>query len=369
MNEDLDRTDRRLRALHTAMGENLDAILDLDGGLREVLIAAQHHGMGRTLDTILDVDAGLQAIVPTTEQLTATPATDGAPTSETIEVNGAVATLLMSLDTPTRLAIRNHPALEALAIVFALTQARLTARALVHTRALALALALDLNRDIDALGHDRDLELDLNHDARALAHALDHALDLDRSLARARALDHALDRARGLALKLAGDRARARVLARDRDLALKLARDRDIDRALDRSLDLARDRYFDLDRYFARARDLDLDLDFALDLAFDRSLGLARARDRDLARAHADAHCLARGRARALDHARHDFTTADLRGIDLPHVQLDGLRWSTRTQWPSETWRDQALQNSTEIKPGIYEIRGGTANVPMHTLI
>src|SRR5215468_9348428 len=125
MNEDLDRTDRRLRALHTVMGENLDAILDLDRGLREVLITAQHHGMGRTLDAILDVDAGLQAIVPTPEQPTATPATDEHPVSKIIAVDGAVATLLMSLDTPTRLAIRNHPDLEALALVFALTQARL----------------------------------------------------------------------------------------------------------------------------------------------------------------------------------------------------------------------------------------------------
>src|SRR5215470_6235167 len=101
MSEDLDRTDR-LRALHTAMGEKLDAILDLDGGLREVLITPQHHGMGRTLDAILDLDPGLQAIVPATEQTTATPTTDDIPVSENVAVNGAVATLLMSLDTPTR---------------------------------------------------------------------------------------------------------------------------------------------------------------------------------------------------------------------------------------------------------------------------
>jgi hypothetical protein len=72
-----------------------------------------------------------------------------------------------------------------------------------------------------------------------------------------------------------------------------------------------------------------------------------------------------RQHALALDHARHDFTTADLRTIDLFHVQLDGLRWSMSIQWPSETWGNPALQNSTEIKPGIYEIRGGT-NVPTH---
>jgi hypothetical protein len=165
MNDDIDATDRRLAALHATMGGNLDALLDLDGGLREVLIAAQHRDLGDTLDHILDVDAGLQAIVPTSEQLTAAPTTD-APTSETTKVVGAVATLLMSLDTPNRLAIRNHPALDALASLFTLTRARLTARlrarALDRDRALALDLAralapvLTLARNHD---HDHDLAM------------------------------------------------------------------------------------------------------------------------------------------------------------------------------------------------------------------
>jgi uncharacterized protein YjbI with pentapeptide repeats len=44
----------------------------------------------------------------------------------------------------------------------------------------------------------------------------------------------------------------------------------------------------------------------------------ARAADLDIAVAHAN----------DLAHARDDFTTADLRGIDLTRISLDGVRWS-----------------------------------------
>jgi hypothetical protein len=382
MNDGIDRTDRHLRAVHRAMGDDLDALLDLDGGLREVLIGVRHLDLGHTLDNILDVDAGLQAIVPASERPTATTAPD-TPTSEIAKVHGAVATLVLSLDTSVRLAIRNHPALDALAILFTLTEVRFTARALDRSpaddrgrdlargRGLArdlargLDLAIDRARVLDldlALFGDRDLARDPSRARdlivfRALAHGLARDLvrarERFRELARTRTRARARDLARDFDSDLDRASTSARTLARvlDSDLDRASARDLDAASARDLDRDLARTRGHNLAGALARAlaRDLDRDL--------DRDLALARDLDRDLARAL----------ARDLDCVRHDFTTADLRGVDLTDVQLDRLRWSMITQWPSDTWRDQVLQDSTEIEPGIYEIRRGTTNVPTHS--
>jgi hypothetical protein len=53
--------------------------------------------------------------------------------------------------------------------------------------------------------------------------------------------------------------------------------------------------------------------------------------------------------------------------MDLTQISLDGLRWSAATTWPSDDWKNQALLDSTEVAPGLYEIRSGTTNVPTHT--
>jgi hypothetical protein len=329
MNDHIDQSDRRLRALHRATGYQLDAVLDLDSGLREILIAVQYREVGSTLDGVLDVDAGLQAIVPAAKQRTAIPAAY-TPTCKSTKVNGAVATLLMSLDTQTRLAIRNHPALDALAIVFILTQAHLTGPR--YRRGLTVNLHLNRARNL-ALGLAHDLTLGIAHDLTlnlGLALGLAHDLTLD------------LTRTRGLTLDLALARALARALALARTLTLTLAR----------TLDLA--------LTHALTHDLTRNLDLTRNIGRDHAL----THDRD----HDDDHALNLNTAlvRDLNHARHDFTTADLRGANLTEVQLDRLRWSTITLWPSETWRDQALRDSTEVEPGIFEIRGGTTKVPTH---
>lgn len=53
-----------LRAQQTALDEDLADVLDLEAGLREVLILAQHTALGEDLAATLDLDAGLAAIVP-----------------------------------------------------------------------------------------------------------------------------------------------------------------------------------------------------------------------------------------------------------------------------------------------------------------
>ncbi len=64
--------------------------------------------------------------------------------------------------------------------------------------------------------------------------------------------------------------------------------------------------------------------------------------------------------ARDLDRARSDFSQADLRDADLTGLSLEGVRWSRATVWPPE-WAEWVEQASVEVEPGIFEIRGGTA--------
>ncbi|WP_152628624.1 hypothetical protein [Actinoplanes utahensis] len=47
--------------------------------------------------------------------------------------------------------------------------------------------------------------------------------------------------------------------------------------------------------------------------------------------------------------SRHDFTEADLSGVDLTRTTLEGLRWSKLTQWPSPEWHTHVAANSVEV--------------------
>lgn len=56
--------------------------------------------------------------------------------------------------------------------------------------------------------------------------------------------------------------------------------------------------------------------------------------------------------------------------MSIPSLPRRSPCWGTADQHASTTWpwKTQALPDSTEIKPGLYEIRGGSTNVPAHTL-
>jgi hypothetical protein len=49
---------------------------------------------------------------------------------------------------------------------------------------------------------------------------------------------------------------------------------------------------------------------------------------------------------------------ADLRSLDLRGIPLEGLRWSNQTRWP-EDWEFYIVENSVEVRPGLFEIRFG----------
>ncbi|WP_217140278.1 hypothetical protein [Streptomyces sp. AC627_RSS907] len=343
-------SDRLARHQH-----NLDDVLDIEAGLREILIHSRHDTAVDALGTVLNTEAGLAGILPPTPQPQASD-TSGThrhpPTRD----------FLPTLSPAERMALRGHRDVKA------------------AQRALVLVL---------------DLDLDLPH---VLDRALDRARALDRTLARVRV--RIRDRARALAhdLDLARTRDRDRDLARDLNLARDRARDlaRDLPHALD--LDLARERALDLARGLSLARvrrndglrdharariladthALVRDLDRILDLALIYFLDLARARDltRDLfSEIRTNEVCRAIGLALhreppVLDAASvltllDDFTHDDLRDTDLRGIDLSGVHWSMRTQWSPVVDIEALKARSDETPPGsgIWIVRSGTTTV------
>jgi hypothetical protein len=63
-----------------------------------------------------------------------------------------------------------------------------------------------------------------------------------------------------------------------------------------------------------------------------------------------------------LDRAASHFVGADLRGLDLARVPLDGIRWSGSTRWPAR-WAAAIVRDSVYLDDDLYEIRSGTADL------
>ncbi|MGK5728917.1 hypothetical protein [Streptomyces sp. URMC 124] len=321
----------------------LDDLLDVEAGLREVLLHSHHDTATANLDTVLDTEAGLAAILP------ATPQTPLAPTHGPPHHHIDTAELLRTLTPAERLALRNHPNVKA------------AGQALV--RALTSARDLDQVLDLASLyGRAVGLALDLAHDlARALdpSRALDH--DLDRALTRARACARALARDRACEL----ESALAREIARARNFVRDHARYLEIDRARSR----ARARFLAL--ALARARDLDLALALALELARDGDLDFGLIfdiRTAEVGRAigmalHQEPPALDKD---SLDALLDDFTTADLSNANLTGIDLSGIRWSEHTtQWPSTNDIEDLKARSDETPPGsgTWVVRSGTTTI------
>ena len=247
----------------------------------------------------------------------------------------------------------------------------------VRLRVRAQPVLTELERSLDRGRRDLAVVRDLIRDlafVRPLDRDRDRALDLDRALDRDRyfTLARYLTLARDLDLDLDLDLTRdlAGALGLDRDLARALARaltsDRDRARNLDR--DLARALAHDLASALTFASDFDRDLALDLALALDLDLDLDRDRDRDrapaLVLADLDSVLADLDDVFAdLDRVLHDFTTADLRGVDLTRVDLEGLRWSAATRWPTN-WVAQVTLDSVEVAPNVFEVRGGNAYAP-----
>lgn len=150
-----------------------------------------------------------------------------------------------------------------------------------------------------------------------------------------------------IARELAGNLDRAHRLAHDS--TLNLARDpgRDLDLAL--ALTLARNRARHLVLHLAR------DLIRARDR--DRALSLARELNRALARA-LDAHGF------QLDVSDTDLSALPVKDLD----QLRGVVWNEKTRWPQNI-AGRVREGSREVRPGVYQVRGGNEHEDMEVWV
>ncbi|WP_433527758.1 hypothetical protein ACQPZ2_44025 (plasmid) [Nocardia pseudovaccinii] len=63
-------------------------------------------------------------------------------------------------------------------------------------------------------------------------------------------------------------------------------------------------------------------------------------------------------------HAVNDFTGDDLREAGLQKEDLDGLRWSAQTKWPPE-WQEEIDRDSVPIGNGVFEVRQGNTRTSL----
>ncbi|MDX2835443.1 hypothetical protein [Streptomyces scabiei] len=364
-----DPTDRELMRHYEAFTAKIEAALDVEAGLRDILFQSRHEAFMAKVETALGVEAGLRDILmpPTTQAPPSIPAAIAPPV-----VNAAPGGSRWQASPAQRLKLRSNPRVAAASRVL---------RA-VGNWASASPRARDLDFD---LAHDLARARDL---ARALAQARGLDFDLTRDLARARDLARDLARARGLARDIdvahAHDLAHALDLARARALALALARDLALAHALARDIDVAHAHDLAHARDLALARDLarDLALDLALDRALDLAHALAHAHDRTLDRTRY--RCLqiinneytqAVGALVAVDEESlaslmDDFTTDDLSNADVREddIKLTGVRWSDATTWPASTDIYRLKRRSDRQEDGSWIIREGTGNVRKNIL-
>lgn len=191
-----------------------------------------------------------------------------------------------------------------------------------------------------ALDRARNPTRDLrNHDLAYTIRTLDLTRDLAHTL-------HNLD------LDSAHDHDLAHIY--DRSHVFDRTRDREVDPNLARELPLTRD--LDLDAMLTDLDDDPFDLSL-IDLSLIDDLALIRELDLDAVLANLDSAL------HDLDGALHDFTTADLRRVDLAGVPLEGVRWSSATQWPAD-WAPQVALASVEVAPDVFEVREGNTHVP-----
>lgn len=334
------------RALADVLGE----ALDIEAGLREVLVQSRHDDAEEDLDAVLDAEAGLGAILPAAASADRT---DRPPTSRK---RTAAEEFFHSVSPTDRLTVRGDP--EVAAAGRALDKAVDLTRHL-NDRRLVLERAIDLAQDLVLdLSRARDLDLDI-------------VLTLDPELDRG--LLHALETARSIgALGFLTNRDRGD--REDRDLVLELVNAYDLNLARARGLDTARARAQDLNRVLGLAHTLSLHIIAALSDDEEAAAAVAS----DLARVLVAIGAEQVGRAIAgvlrrdpppLDKDAalaflHDFTTADLRAAELKGVDLGGVYWSDYgTLWPAALDLDDLKRRSVETPAGsaTWVVRRGTA--------
>ncbi|MFJ9690768.1 hypothetical protein [Kitasatospora sp. NPDC101183] len=321
-----------LTAMPAAFLKGLGGHLDVEAGLREVLLSGRHRAVVEGLDEVLDVEAGLAAIISRTSART-----DFEESAEPLYDIGLLHQRFELIGPGRRLELREHP----------LVTSAILADLLIRTVVLAQDLAF-------GLGFGRYHGMPLKRAAFAaqgvaedIAHGLDGRAARDWEL---RDMAHeivallephypAIDQAGRVGQVLVREMASTidqRVRSTDHPAIAELLRSCQVFMRAVRGGDLtgAVEQVEHLTRALATqvGELLDLGEPASLDLEF-------------------------------LSEILDDFTTADLSSTDLTRVDLAGVRWSeVRTRWPAAISIDQLREDSRETLPGsgIYIIRPGT---------
>ena len=409
-----DAVERWLTVRRESLADGLDAMLDLDAGLHEVLIYARHNDTVHGAARLLDIDMGLAAILR--PPMAMTPWERGStPRARRGSAPRARGVSITALDPGVRLALRRDPLVVASAKSVLVSQAidLVHGLAQAYQASLTLVRARIAHRTYNTFSAEylRSFNDELTE---ILISTLDKAGDLTRALGRTWSLDltraNLPRRADDLERRLIDIDARARALTSepsDIARAVELARDHitpvcataldlaralasDLDRSLIRAADNTHDstglghaRYLVVHTYLTenlvRVRKLVAPLGLTADLVADIERAYTRAREleSDLERIGGDASKLRVGVARAaamllgvresvelgvglLNGSLDDFVDADLGQMDLADIDLSGVRWSLRgTRWPAALDVGRLQRASQETAPGsqIYVVQ------------
>lgn len=329
---------------HQAVGESeLDRILDVEAGLREVLTQSRHDHAVRALASVLDIETGLADILPARETQAI-----GAP--EPGRVSMPSDGTLPALSAAERLKLRNQKDVQAshLRLRHLLANSRLTTD-LHEARNVAGMLGLALDEDLAAALRNADSSWRI----------FGNLFLGDMHINPYSSLTTSIHRANSQLTRF------AEALVADDGLAAASRHAAQIRRTLNRAHARARSSEARAGLAGALARSEDITAVLTLALSGDpqrEALGSILCREvcRNIGSA-------LRQEAPSLDVAAvssllDDFTRADLRNCDLDDCNvLIGVYWSQQTKWPKTMDVEALKARSRETPPGsgVWVVRSG----------
>ncbi|MFF6957590.1 hypothetical protein [Streptomyces sp. NPDC008317] len=342
--------DERLLAEHAlALAGDLDAVLDIEAGLSEVLLQSRHAAL--TQDVPLDVDAGLASVLPAPDpdRIPGAPPPPAPTTKYAPPRSPNLVEAMLHVNFPAGMAKFESTLTPAVGRMEVRSQPQIAA----GTRAVALAQRL-----ADEAGDHRGRTLDC---VDLLVGVLEFGCELA-------VVGH---KKLALVLKLA----QTRVLDPDGVPHDRLGADPSVAWLLQQARELGRSLAYTSERGPLYGDD---DLARLADLAYE--IADAPGLDQSLAE-HAThvlgavridrvwrqfAHRLPTRDDRRLALLLDDFTVTDLTSVDLRGADLTAVRWTeTGTRWPPGFDLADLRSRSDESPPGsaIYVVRGDSATV------
>ncbi|QUI29460.1 hypothetical protein H9W91_00020 [Streptomyces alfalfae] len=335
---------------HADLVADLGSVLDVEAGLREVLLYADHAQQTATLGKVLDVEAGLAAIVPPLHRAD------------------------LSAEDPDLLLYAEQEAPDTLFRVDPAVRMRLRRSHVVRRWFGRLKAAEDLHsyvREIVVL--TERVHYLLADDSRIIDFSpiLQTSLHLSRIAREVYApspdnnLEEALQRVPAITSSLEREISQASDAARSLE-AVRILNRRNPKNTLHRKS--LRDFQQNLTAALGRAKTLSSELTERASTVLRFVLGnehkYAIALQTCLARKTGAKNFPLLNAEQARDFL-DDFTYADLRSADLRGTDMTGVRWSIQTRWPADLDVQDLRARSTEDPPGSgsFIVRSGTARM------